>query len=187
MILQRKTPMIKLLSRLIVNINKFNNKVLAFLQLQTLKHGHNCKNRGGGSFFQGNIELGNNVIIGRSATFLSTGAKLTIKDNVLIAPHCTIITGDHQVNQVGKYIFDVQEKTEICDKDVIIEDDSWIGANVTILKGVTIARGSVIGAGSVVTKSTEPYSINAGNPCRKIKMRFTNDQIKEHERILNIR
>ncbi len=142
---------------------------------------------GGGSFFQGNIELGNKVVIGRHATFLSTGAKLSIGNNVLIGPNCTIVTGDHQINQIGKYIFDVINKTEICDLDVTIEDDVWIGANVTILKGVTISKGSVIGAGSVVTKSTEPYSINVGNPCKKIKMRFTKEQIKEHERILTIK
>ena len=78
------------------------------------------------------------------------------------------------------------DKTEICDLDVTIEDDVWIGTNVTILKGVTIAKGSVIGAGSVVTKSTEPYSINAGNPCKKIKTRFTKEEIIEHEKLLNI-
>ena len=42
------------------------------------------------------------------------------------------------------------------DKDVVIEGDSWIGINVTILAGVTIGRGSVIAAGAVVTKSTPP-------------------------------
>ena len=36
---------------------------------------------------------------------------------------------------------------------VVIEDDIWTGANVTILKGVTIVRGSVVAAGAVVTKS----------------------------------
>ncbi len=178
--------MIKIFSKLTVNINKLNNKIFSYFQLQTLEHGQNCACRGGGSYFQGNIKLGNKVIIGRHATFLSTGAKLSIGNNVLIGPNCTIVTGDHQTNQVGKYIFDVIDKTKICDLDVTIEDDVWIGANVTILKGVTITKGSVIGAGSVVTKSTEPYSINVGNPCKKIKMRFTKEEMIEHEKLLNI-
>lgn len=35
----------------------------------------------------------------------------------------------------------------------IIEDNVFLGANVTILKGVTIGKGTVIGAGSIVSKS----------------------------------
>lgn len=54
-------------------------------------------------------------------------------------------------------------------KPIIIEDDVWIGANVTILKGVTIGRGSVIGAGSVVSKCIPPMSIAAGAPAKVIK------------------
>ena len=102
----------------------------------------------------------------------------------MFEPHVFIITGNHQINQVGKYICDVQKKTEKCDADVIIEDDVWIGAGTIILKGVTIGEGSVIGAGSVVTKSTKPYSVNAGNPCRLIKMRFSEEEIQQHEQVL---
>lgn len=115
---------------------------------------------------------------------MSTGAKIEIGNSVLFGPHVFIITGNHQVNQIGKYIIDVEKKTECCDADVVIEDDVWIGAGTIILKGVRIGRGSVIGAGSVVTKDTQPYSINAGNPCRKISMRFTETEIEEHEKRL---
>lgn len=73
------------------------------------------------------------------------------------------------------------------DKDVIIEDGVWVGCNVTILKGVHIGKGSVIAAGSIVTKDVPPYSIVGGNPAKVIKFRFTEEQIKEHERILNER
>ena len=70
------------------------------------------------------------------------------------------------------------------DAPVVIEDDVWVGANVTILKGVTIGRGSVIAAGAVVTKSCPPYSIVGGVPARGIKPRFTAEQVEEHESLL---
>ena len=68
---------------------------------------------------------------------------------------------------------------------VVIEDDIWTGANVTILKGVTIVRGSVVAAGAVVTKSCPPYSIIGGVPAKVLKMRFTQPEIIEHEKRLN--
>ncbi len=159
------------------------NKCVRSYQLSTIKHGKNCEIRGGGTF-TGNITLGDDVTIGTNSCFLSTGAEIKIGNKVLFGPHVYIISGNHQINQVGKYITDVREKTEVCDADVIIEDDVWIGAGTIILKGVTIGRGSVIGAGSVVTKSTQPYSVNAGNPCRFIKYRFTEEEILQHEAIL---
>ena len=70
------------------------------------------------------------------------------------------------------------------DKDVIFEGDNWIGMNSTILKGCTIGRGCIVAAGAVVNKSTPPYSIVGGVPAKVLKMRFTEEEIIEHERIL---
>ena len=84
----------------------------------------------------------------------------------------------------------VEEKfvdgVNVYDQPVVIEDDVWCGANVTILKGVTIGHGSVVAAGAVVTKSCPPYSIIGGIPAKLIKMRFTDDDIKEHERRMKL-
>ena len=172
-----------LLGRFFSFLYRVYNKCICSYQLSKIPHGKNCSIRGKGQF-TGNITLGNDVTIGVDSIFLSTRARINIGNKVLFGPHVYIITGNHQVNQVGAYITDVENKTECCDADVVIEDDCWIGAGAIILKGVTIGRGSVIGAGNVVTKSTVPYSISAGNPAKQIKMRFTDKQIKEHERIL---
>lgn len=131
-----------------------------------------------------NINIGNDVAIGPHALLWTTGAKLTIKDKVIIGPRLSIITGDHKIDIIGKYIADItaDEKDEKDDQDVIIEKDVWIGANVTILKGVTIAEGCVIGGGAVVTKSTEPYGIYVGVPARHIRERFTDEEIQEHKK-----
>ena len=49
------------------------------------------------------------------------------------------------------------------------------------MSGVTIANGCIIAAGSIVTKDTEPYSIYAGNPAKKVKDRFlTEKELNEH-------
>ena len=164
---------------------RVKDKAISKYQLSKIEHGIGCEIRGGSSSFQGNIKFGDYVTIGTNSNFMATGAELIIGNKVLFEPHCFVITGNHQINQIGKYITDVTEKTEGCDEKIVIEDDVWIGAGTIILKGVTIGRGSVIGAGSVVTKSTKPYSVNAGNPCREIKMRFTEEQIRLHEKNLD--
>ena len=67
------------------------------------------------------------------------------------------------------------------DHDVIVEEDVWIGMNVTLLSGVTLRRGTTVAAGAVVNRSTPPYSIVGGVPAKFIKFYWTIDQILEHE------
>ena len=117
---------------------------------------------------------------------------LSVGDGTSI-PKGSTITGDHRIDILGKYMTDVtvEEKfvdgVNVYDQPVVIEDDVWCGANVTILKGVTIGQGSVVAAGAVVTKSFPPYSIIGGIPAKLLKMRFTEEGIREHERMLTVK
>jgi len=129
------------------------------------------------------IEIGSDVFIGRGA-MLSSERRILIGSKVMIGPGVAIMGGDHNFTVTGRYMFDVHEKSETDDQDVVIEDDVWIGARVTILKGVTVGTGSVVAAGSVVTKSVAPYTIVGGVPARFLRDRFTQDQISEHLRLL---
>lgn len=133
-----------------------------------------------------NITVGNHVYFGVNTRVLTTQAKLIIGSHVMFGPGVTIVTGNHRTDVIGKYMCDVTDadKRPEDDQDVIIEDDVWIGSNATILKGVTIGRGSVIAAGSVVTKSFPPYSIIGGVPAKRIKERFSAEQINAHETAL---
>lgn len=128
------------------------------------------------------MSIGDYTSIPKGSVFYCTEASLTIGKKVIFGPHPTIITGDHRIDVVGKYIMDSKEKLPENDAPVVIENDVWIGANVTILKGVTIGRGSVVAAGAVVTKSCPPYSIIGGVPAKVLKMRFSAEAIKIHER-----
>lgn len=71
---------------------------------------------------------------------------------------------------------DLYEENELANQKekygIIVGNDVWIGARVTILGGVNIGDGAVIAAGAVVTKNVKPYSIVGGVPARIIRMRF---------------
>lgn len=132
-----------------------------------------------------NVYIGDNVILSDSLQFLTTKAKIIIGNGVMIGAYTSIITGNHRSDLVGKYMIDVDEKYEKKsdnDKDVVIEDDVWIGVHSIILKGVHIGIGSIIAAGAIVTKDVPPYSIYINSD--KVLPRFTPEQIMEHERIL---
>jgi len=59
-------------------------------------------------------------------------------------------------------------RPEVPRRAVVIEDDVWIGPNVTILKGVRIGQGSFIEAGSLVTRNIPPRSRVLGNPAQVV-------------------
>lgn len=101
--------------------------------------------------------------IGNSCSFSGVSIwcfdKIEIGNHVRVGANVLIIDGDaHQDDpRAGK------------NSPIYIEDNVWIGANVTILKGVHIGRNTLIGAGSVVTSTIPANTIAAGNPCKVIR------------------
>lgn len=118
------------------------------------------------------IYIGNNCTINRGCKFFASAhtddaKNIEIGNHVIIGPNVTIFTAGHD-----------PETIELADNygRVTIENDVWIGGNVTILQGVTIHEGAVIGAGSIVVKDVPAWTINAGNPAREIKKRKIGDK-----------
>lgn len=108
-------------------------------------------------------ELAASIVIGNNCGFSGTviGAYKSIKigNNVRCGANTLISDSDWHLDdsRVG------------APKEVIIEDNVWLGVDVKVMKGVTIGKNSVIGAGSVVTKSIPANVIAAGNPCKVIR------------------
>ena len=53
----------------------------------------------------------------------------------------------------------------------MIEDNVWLGQNITILQGVKIGEGAIIQAGSVVVSDIPACSIEGGHPAKVFKKR----------------
>jgi acetyltransferase-like isoleucine patch superfamily enzyme len=122
------------------------------------------------------IAVGDNVFINKNAYL---AGRIVIGNNVLIGPNVTIIdgSGNHNFLTVGQFI---NEQGRGTDSTINIGDDSWIAANVIIIKGGSVGEGSIVGAGSVVTKDMPPYSICFGSPCKPIKYRYTDEELRTH-------
>jgi acetyltransferase-like isoleucine patch superfamily enzyme len=114
-----------------------------------------------------NLEVGENSCWHRGAFFNALGG-ISIGKNVIIGPYCIIHSANHKFLNLTKPIMQQGHKRQ----RVIIEDDCWIGARVTILPGAHLGKGCVVGAGAVVTKSFPAYSVIVGVPARKIRSRL---------------
>lgn len=99
--------------------------------------------------------FGERVFINQGCFLLDFGG-ITIGDRVLIGPRVTLSTAGHPVDLAERY-------DAITHAPIVIEDDVWIGASVTVTPGVTIGHGSVVGAGAVVAKDVPPLSLVTGN------------------------
>ena len=109
-----------------------------------------------------NIEIGARFYANVNLVILD-GAKVSIGNDVFIAPNVGIYTAGHPLdaerrNQGLEYAHPVS-----------IGDNVWIGAGVNILPGVSIGANSVIGAGAVVVRDIPEGVLAAGNPARVIR------------------
>lgn len=109
-----------------------------------------------------NTTLGDNVFLNVNCKLMDSG-KITIGNNVFIAPNVCLITEEHSMN--------VKERVQGLEytHPVTIGDNVWISTGALILPGVTIGENSVIGAGSVVTKDIPANCLAVGNPCHVIR------------------
>lgn len=116
--------------------------------------------------YGGNITIGNDFSLNPYSVLYGQG-NLTIGNDVRIAAGCVIIPSNHIFADPRKPI----RLQKISKLGIRIEDDVWIGANVTVLDGAHISRGCVIAAGAVVRGKTIPNGIYAGVPAKLIKIR----------------
>ncbi|MDD7185304.1 MAG: acyltransferase [Ruminococcus sp.] len=97
------------------------------------------------------LKIGKNVFFNNNCV-LTCRESITIGNNVIFGPNVLIFDNDHDYK-------DNDFMHKFVTKPIIIEDNVWIGGNVTILKGTHICKGAVIGAGCVVRGRIEPDTV----------------------------
>ena len=110
------------------------------------------------------VNVGQGCYIGFNVACDSNYPELIqIGDDVTISHNCMLIT--HTQTPCKSKLGDLYK----IQAPIKIDKGAWVGANCVLLPGVSVAQDCMVAAGSVVTKSTDKYSLWAGNPCRKIK------------------
>jgi acetyltransferase-like isoleucine patch superfamily enzyme len=125
------------------------------------------------------IEFGDRVQFGPRCV---VQCDIRFGSHILIAGDVAFIgRNDHRFDVVGKTMWDSPRGMS---QVTVVEDDVWIGHSAIVLSGITIRHGSIVAAGAVVTSDVAPYSIVAGIPARTIRYRFSEDEIVQHEELL---
>ncbi|MGN0282150.1 MAG: acyltransferase [Prevotella sp.] len=107
----------------------------------------------------GDVTIGDFTRIGLHSTIIGPVA---IGSHVNLAQGITVSALNHNFSDSDKRI----DEQGIETKQIIIEDDVWIGANAVVLAGVTIGHHSVVAAGAVVNRDVPPHSLVAGVPAK---------------------
>ncbi len=107
------------------------------------------------------------LVVGRNSGFnigcyVVAFDEITIGENVMIGPYVVIVDHDHKTEMIDVPML----HQGISSSSIVIQDDVWIGAHVTVTKGVMIGKGAVIGANAVVTRDVPAYAIAVGVPAR---------------------
>ena len=121
----------------------------------------------------GDIYIGDRTRIGLGCTLIGP---VKIGNDIRLAQNIVMSGLNHNYEDVTIPTSDQGVTTA----PIVIEDETWLGANCVVLPGVTIGKHCVIAAGSIVTKDISPFSVAAGNPARVMKQ--YNPEIKTWER-----
>jgi len=109
-------------------------------------------------WINGEPEIGENVCIGGMSEVNANGARIVIKDNCDIASFVAINCADSHRKCIG-FADDIERK------DIIVEENVFIGSHSVVKGGAHIGHHSVVAAGTIVEGVTiPPYSLVIGNP-----------------------
>jgi len=121
--------------------------------------GNNCVLKNAGE-----LSVGNNFSL-HEFSYIDAIGGVIIGDNVSIAHSSSILSSNHQWNDLSKPI----KYNHVIKMQVVIEDDVWIGCGVRILAGSHIEKRVVVAAGAVVTGRLESGFVYGGIPAKKLK------------------
>lgn len=120
------------------------------------------------------VKIGHNVQFGKEC---KVGTPVVFGNNILMASRvCFVGRNDHAIDVPGQLIWNGKREDCGC---TYVNDDVWMGHNVTVVGPLRIGRGSVIAAGAVVTRDIPECEVWGGVPARKIKDRFNTEAEKE--------
>jgi galactoside O-acetyltransferase len=116
----------------------------------------------------GRLEIGDRVSLNANVYIIAcSGGKILIGNDVIIGPNVVLRSSDHTFDDLSVPI----RQQGHTPGTIVIEDNVWIGANVTVVGGVRIATGSIVAAGAVVVDDVEANSMVGGVPARLIRKR----------------
>jgi len=121
------------------------------------------------------IEGGQGIIIGNyvhicSFASIYGGGSAYIGNFCGLSQGVRLITGTEQTSAVMTAAAPREMRNPLIGR-IIMEPNSFIGANAVVMPDITIGEGAVIGAGAVVTKSVPPWSICTGVPAKVVGKR----------------
>lgn len=125
----------------------------------------------------GSVFIGDNTYIGGGVRIGSVHS-IYIGSDVIIGGDTHIYDNNNHptepekrlvMTRSGDYFGSLWCWNEAESKEIMIEDNVWIGERCAILKGVKIGKGAIVGCNSVVTHNVPEYSIVAGNPAKVVK------------------
>jgi len=127
---------------------------------------------------RGRLDVGDDFFCGPSLYYSSNDYSVVrIGSSVMFGPFVKVISGNHMLDSVKKHMRYIHEDDPRT-KPIVIEDGVWIGAGATILSGAYISEGVVVGSGAVVSSHIPPYCVAVGVPAKKIRRRFTDEQLQ---------
>lgn len=130
-----------------------------------------------------NIDAGAVIMNGYNGKFIMkkySGAAVGL--SAICGNHISVVGKNHkEINDTIKQQYDINHDFS---KDIVVEEDVWIGTNVTLLQGAYLGRGCIVGGGSVVRCKIPPYAVVVGNPAKIVSFRFGIEEILEHEKMV---
>lgn len=130
------------------------------------------------------VELYQQTRIASGFRLISEDGKFIMKKYSAMASDCTAIPANHISTVTVPHAWLGINHINDSVADIVVEEDCWIGYRNTLLKGAHLGRGCICAACSLINREIPPYAVVAGSPAKIVAVKFSKEQILEHEKKL---